>query len=282
LLRAHLAVIAAAVLFGTTFVVVKDAIALVHPIPFLAVRFLVGAALFVPFSRGSGRQPGLARAGVLCGVALLAGYLFQTIGLQYTTSSVSAFITYLLVVLVPVLSAIVLRRPPELPVVGGVVLATLGLVLLSGGVSHIGKGELLTVGCALAFAVHILLLAEAAPRFPTAALNAVQVGVVGVVCLVVGLFTGGFAFPLKAWLAAIYTGAAVSAGAMGLQVWGQRRVGPSRTSLLLMVEPVSAAVLGAFLGDHLGWEGGIGAALILGGILLAEAPVLLAPTSKAA
>ncbi|HZQ28116.1 MAG TPA: DMT family transporter [Acidimicrobiales bacterium] len=279
MLRAHLAVVAAAVLFGTTFVVVKDAIALAHPIPFLAVRFLVGAVLFVPFSRGQSHRadPGVVRAGVLCGAALLAGYLFQTIGLQYTSSSVSAFITYLLVVLVPVLSAVVLRRAPDRAVAAGVLLSTLGLVLLSGGVSHIGKGELLTLGCAFAFAVHILLLAEAAPRFPTAALNAVQVGVVGAVCLVVGLFTGGFGFPLKAWLAAIYTGAAVSAGAMGLQVWGQRRVGANRTSLLLMVEPVSAAILGAALGDHLGWEGALGAALILGGILLAEAPVLLAP-----
>jgi drug/metabolite transporter (DMT)-like permease len=272
ILRAHAAIVVAAVLFGSTFIVVKDAIEDVDPIAFLAVRFLAGAIACVPFMK---RRPdrGLMTAGWWTGAALLAGYVFQTIGLQYTTSSVSAFVTYLLVVLVPVLSALLLRQLPSRPVLIGIVLATAGLVALTGGVDQIGKGEVLTLGCALAFAVHILLLSEWSPRFPTAALNAVQLAVVGAVCLMVGAFTGGYAFPAKAWAAAIYTGLVVSAGALGLQVWAQRRVGASRTSLLLMVEPVAAAVLGAIAGERLGIKGMIGAALILAGIAVAEAPI---------
>ena len=134
-LRAHLAVVAAAVLFGTTFFVVKDAVAEAQPIPFLAARFLIAAAVLFPFARRSGRLPsetGVLRAGVLCGLALAAGYVFQTVGLQYTSSSVSAFITYLLVVIVPVLSAVILRRVPGPAVITGVVLATAGLFLLTG------------------------------------------------------------------------------------------------------------------------------------------------------
>src|SRR4051794_11831013 len=133
---AHVAVVAAAVLFGSTFFVVKDAVADVGPVPFLGVRFLIGALVLAPFARGGRgrrpRQPGLLRAGALCGLALAAGYLFQTIGLQYTTGSVSAFITYMLVVIVPVLSAIALRRPPGLFTSAGVVLAFVGLFLLTG------------------------------------------------------------------------------------------------------------------------------------------------------
>ena len=268
-----MAVVAAAVLFGTTFVMVKDAVADVGPVPFLAVRFLVGAAAMAPFARRGPSQPGVWRAGAVCGAALLLGYVFQTVGLQYTTSSVSAFVTYLLVVMVPVISAVTLRKVPTPPTIIGVVLATAGLFLLTGRGAHLGKGELLTLGCALSFAVHIVLLSHFAPKFDTTKLNGIQLLVVGGACLVPGLWLGGYGFTARAWLAAAYTGVAVSGVALGLQLWGQRRVGPTRTSLLLMIEPVSAAFLGYAVGDRLGAGGVVGALLILAGIAVAELPV---------
>lgn len=273
-LRAHLAVAAAGVLFGTTFVVVEDAVRSAEPVPFLAVRFLIGAAALAPFARRSPRQPGRGKAALACSVALLAGYVLQTIGLQYTTPSVSAFVTYLLVVIVPVLAAVVLRRPPSRPVTAGVVLATAGLFLLSGDTTTLGlhRGELLTLGCAFAFAVHILLLSELSPRFETVPLTAMQLAFVGLACLVPGAFLGGYAFPLRVWVAALYTGITVSALAFVLQVWGQRLVGPTRTSLLLMLEPVSAAALGYAMGDGLGAAAAVGAILILAGVAVAEIP----------
>jgi len=118
--------------------------------------------------------------------------------------------------------------------------------------------------------VHIVLLAEFAPRFDSLRLNAVQLTVIGALCLVPGFFTGGYDFPISVWLAAIYTGIAASAIAFGLMVWAQRLVSPSRTALLLMLEPVFAAIAGALAGDHLGVVGVAGAALILAGILVAE------------
>lgn len=285
-MRAHAAVLVAAVLFGTTFVVVRDAVADVAVVPFLAVRFLIGAAVLAPFalrgrprSGGPDHQPGLARAGLACGAVLLAGYLFQTVGLQYTTASVSAFVTYLLVVLVPLLSALVLRRPPGRATLAGVVVAVAGLFLLTGQGTGLGlgKGELLTLGCALAFAVHILLLADLAPRFDTIRLTAAQLAVVGGACALPGLFVGGYDFTARAWVAAAYTGASVSGLAFALQVWGQRRVGPTRTALLLMLEPVSAAMVGAVVGERLGWSGAAGACLILVGIVVAEVPLARRP-----
>jgi drug/metabolite transporter (DMT)-like permease len=271
---AHLALVGAAFFFGTTFLVVKDAVRHVEPVPFLAVRFLIGAACAWAFAgrtrRRSGAEPGLAKAGFLCGVMLLAGYVFQTVGLQYLSSSVSAFITYLLVLIVPLLSAAVLRRPPTPPTVAGILIAAAGLYLLHGAGLSVGKGELLTLGCAFCFAVHIVLLADFAPRYDALRLNAVQLTVVGVGCLLPGLFTGGYAFPASAWLAAAYTGVAASAVAFGLMVWAQRHVGPSRTALLLMLEPVFAAVAGAIAGEHLGVLGATGALFILAGIFVAE------------
>ncbi|HUQ39145.1 MAG TPA: DMT family transporter [Acidimicrobiales bacterium] len=279
-LRAHLAVIAAAFLFGSTFVVVKDAIADAEPIPFLAARFLIAAAVLTPFARRSPRERGVAAAGAWCGTALASGYVVQTVGLQYTSAPVSAFITYLLVVLVPVMSAAWLRRWPSRPVMAGVLIATIGLFLLTGGIDAMGRGEVLTVGCAIAFAVHIILLAEYSPRFDLFRLNAVQMAVVGGLCLGPGLWFGGYGFGAKAWAAAAYTGVAASAVAMYLQTYGQRRVGPTRTSLLLMIEPVSAALLGVATGDQLGIRGAIGAGVILAGIAVAELEALRTPAVR--
>jgi drug/metabolite transporter (DMT)-like permease len=278
---ASLALVAAALLFGSTFLVVQDAVETVEPLPFLAVRFTIGAAVLLPLAlrRGTAdlRTPGLLRAGVLAGFALTAGYVLQTVGLQYTTSSVSAFLTYLLVVFVPLIVAATTRRLPPWPTVAGVGLAVAGLALLGGGPEvGTGRGELLTLGCALAFAIHLLLLADAAPRFPVAALSTVQFAVVAGVVAVPVLLSGGASLD-GAWAAAVYTGVAVTALGLGLQAWGQRRVTPTRAALLLLIEPVSAAVLGFASGERLGAAGGAGAVLILGGILVSELAVPVAP-----
>lgn len=249
----------------------------VEPIPFIAARFAIGALVLLPLVvvRGSGPNGPQARTtlrwGVAAGAALGAGYVLQTTGLQYTTSSVSAFLTYLLVVFVPLLSALLLRRPPRRSTVVGVVLALLGLWLLTEGAGiGIGRGELLTVGCALAFAVHILVLDRTA-GVDIVRLNATQFAVVALALVVPGAFAdGGYDFPPSAWLAALYTGVVVNVVAFGLQVWGQRRVSPSRTALVLMLEPVFAAILAYAGGERLGAAGAIGAGLILAGILVSE------------
>jgi drug/metabolite transporter (DMT)-like permease len=279
---ASLALVAAALLFGSTFLVVQDAVESVEPLPFLTVRFAIGTAALAPLALRRGttdlRTPGLLKAGALAGVALTAGYVLQTIGLQYTTSSVSAFLTYLLVVFVPLIVAVRTRRLPPWPTVAGVAIAVGGLALLGGGPDvGAGRGELLTLGCALAFAVHLLVLADAAPRLPVAALSAVQFAVVAGVLVVPGVLAGGYRFDGGAWAAAVYTGVAVTAVGLGLQAWGQRRVSATRAAILLLIEPVSAAVLGFAAGERLGMAGGAGAALILAGILVSELAVPVAP-----
>ena len=268
--RGEVAIVAAAVLFGSTFVVVKDAVAAAEPVPFLSARFLIAAAVLWPLARRRPADPGILMASFWCAIALAAGYVFQTVGLQYTSGSVSAFVTYLFVVIVPVMSAVFLKRFPSPTTVAGLVVATVGLVLLSGGAGAFRKGEWLTLGCAFSFAAHVVLLGHFSPRHDTWRLTCTQLALVGAMLLVPGFFTGGFAFPAGAWAAAAYTAVAASAGALGLQIWGQRLIGPSRTSLLLMLEPVSAAFLGYLVGDRLGAKGVVGALLILSGIALAE------------
>ena len=182
-LRADVALAGAAFLFGSTFLVMQDAVEDVEPVPFITARFAIGALVLLPLALRASRSPDLLRHGAGAGLALATGYVFQTVGLQYTSSSVSAFLTYLLVVFVPVLSSLLLRRPPLPSTVAGVALAVGGLLALTAGAGDggglgLGRGELLSVGCAVAFAVHIVLLGAWAPKHDVTALNCVQFAVV--------------------------------------------------------------------------------------------------------
>jgi drug/metabolite transporter (DMT)-like permease len=269
------ALVVAAVCFGSTFVVVQGAIERVEPIPFLAVRFLLGAVLLWPFARRRPSSPGELRDGALAGGALVLGYILQTVGLQYTGSATSAFITYLLVVFVPLLAFVLLRRRPHPITLLGIVEAVVGLVLLTdpggaGEAAGFGRGELLTLGCAVAFAAHVVILGETAHRHDPIRLAAVQVTVVGLACAIPGGWLGGYRFPAGAVAAAVTTAVVATALAFGLQVFGQRTVPPARAALLLLIEPVFAGVVAAFRGDSLDATQVAGAALILTAVFLSE------------
>ena len=267
-----LALIGAALCFGGTFLVVQDAVERVEPVPFLGLRFSLGALALWPLARRRPAQPGELRDGLWGGVALLAGYVLQTVGLQYTDSATSAFLTYLLVVFVPLLGLALHRRRPHSATLAGVVLAVVGLVLLTdpGDGTGIGRGEVLTLGCAVAFALHVLVVASTAGRHDPVRLAMVQVGVVGLACAAAGVFLGGYAFPLEAVAAAVATAVVATALAFVLQVTGQRTVPPTRAALLLLLEPVFAGFLAGLTDEPLGPVQVAGAGVILVAIVLSE------------
>jgi drug/metabolite transporter (DMT)-like permease len=281
-LRADAALVGAAFLFGGTFLVVQEGVEQADPVPFIGVRYLVAVAVLAPFALRRPATPGVVRDGVLAGVALGAGYVFQTAGLQYTTSSTSAFITYLLVVFVPLIAAVAVRRPPHVTTVAGVAIAVVGLALLTGGGSgSFGKGEVLTLGCAVSFAAHIVVVAQVVRRHDVLLLTLVQLTTVCAACGAAGFLLGGYGFGAKGWAAAVATGVGATAVAFVLQIWAQRVVGPTRTAIVLLLEPVFAAVLGYLTGERLGWIGAAGALLILVAVALTEVlPQLLTQRSS--
>jgi drug/metabolite transporter (DMT)-like permease len=269
--KADLALVVAAFFFGTTFLVVQDAVEDAEPVPFLAVRFLIGGAVLAVLGRGRPSTPRELRHGVAAGVALLVGYVVQTVGLQYTSPSTSAFITYLLVVFVPLLSLIVLRRRPHPLTLVGLALAVAGLVLLTGGAdTSFGRGEVLTLACAVAFAAHIVILGETAGRHDAVRLTCVQVATVGLACLGASAVTGGLQLGAGALWAAAFTGVFATALAFFAMVWAQRIVSPSRAALILLLEPVFAALLARVTGDELTGSALAGGALILSAVVVAE------------
>ncbi|MBI2710787.1 MAG: DMT family transporter [Actinobacteria bacterium] len=260
----------AAFLWGTTFLVVKDATEAASPVPFIATRFLIGAACLWPFARRRPGSPGELRHGVAAGLAFLAGYVFQTVGLQYTESSTSAFITYLLVVIVPLLDGCVARRWPHWSTYAGVSLAITGLALLSGGVQGLGRGELLTLAAALFFAVHLVILDRTTAKHDPVRFTLWQVLTVGAVAFLPGLALGGYGFGLPALGAAAFTGVGPTAVAVLCMSAAQRFVPPARAALLLLLEPVFAALLGYVVGERLGIAGALGATLILVAVAVTE------------
>lgn len=258
-------------LFGSTFLVVQGAVDRAAVLPFLAVRFLIGTAVLWPLARRNPSTPHEVRHGVLAGLTLLGGFLLQTTGLRSTTSATSAFITYLLVVIVPLIGVVRTRKAPPVNVLLGVVLAVAGLYLLSGGIDGIGTGELLTVGGAFFFALHIVVLGEVAERHDPIRLTMWQALTVAVCCFFPGFFApGGYSFDAGVWFAAAFCGVGATAAAFWCMTWAQRVVPESQAAIILLLEPVSAAVLGALAGEALGMAGAVGAVLILASVLVAE------------
>lgn len=270
--------------WGSTFVLVKDITEQVSPMLFLAVRFMLGALAIALFMAFTGRWRGLTvrelRWGALIGVALWAGYALQTLGLRGTTASNAGFITGLSVVIVPLLGVFVLRQKPGPWAWAGVALATVGLAMLSfgsgsggaKGLSFLG-GDGLVLGCAFAFAVQIVLIAKVAGWCNPWHLTIVQVTVAGLLNAVSALI---FERPVtglsgEVWAGAAFLGIVASGLAIVLQTGVQRYTTVVHTALIFSLEPVFALAFGYWLqGDRLSAVALWGAGLILAGMLLAE------------
>jgi drug/metabolite transporter (DMT)-like permease len=266
---AGLAIVGAAFLFGSTFVVIKDAVAQFPPVSFVGWRFLIGGVALSLLALPRGRR--LWGDALVAGSLLFVGYTAQTAGLVTTGASNSALITGLFVIITPLLAAALARRPPGAWVMVGAVLAFVGVMLLTSrdGVS-LAPGDLLTLVCAVAFAGHIVALSRSAPRHPVVPFTAAQLLVTAAFAFPTALVVEGWRLPTTREVPALaLTALGVSAGAFLLQIWAQTVVGPARTGILLAMEPVFGVATAAMvLEERLTPHGWLGAALIVGAIYL--------------
>ncbi len=298
-LRAHILLIAVVAIWGFTFVVVKGALADVSPLLFNCLRMaLAFGCLTFFYYRHFGRMTRQSLfAGVIVGFCLAMGYQFQTAGLRLTTPSKSAFITGMIVVLVPLLSAVPFLRPrnvraPRWNAWAGAVIAFIGILLLTTppgsalDFRSIGIGDLLTLGCAFGFSFHVLALARLSPRIPFEQLAILQVGFCAAFMAV--------SMPLleHPWIhwsprvvvALLVTALLATATAFAVQSWAQKFLPATHTALILALEPVFAWITSfLFLGERLGRRSAMGALLILTGIAFTELfPMPIQPSSHEA
>ncbi|MBM3767525.1 MAG: DMT family transporter [Acidobacteria bacterium] len=277
-MRADLTLALIALIWGTTFVLVKRALDDISPFLYLAMRFTLAAIVLAAIfhkriARGiSRREIGI---GMVVGAVLMSGYVLQTVGLQTTTPSKSAFLTGLYVVLVPFASAAVYRVRPRWAEIAGVAIAATGMGLLSmqGEMLTIERGDLLTIGCAVAFALHIVLLGHWAPLVGYESLGVMQIAGAALVAVAALPFVE---LPAVKWStpvigAILIGGLLATALAFMLQTWAQQNTTPTRAAILFSLEPVFAWIVSFLVeGEILTGRAALGAALILAGILTVE------------
>jgi drug/metabolite transporter (DMT)-like permease len=264
--------------WGLSFVLIRDALRGTNAVTFIAVRFGVASALLaLPLLRREARarlRPAFA-LGCWAGLALLAGYLLQTYGLERTSAARGGFITGLSVVLVPPL-ALALRGQPLrrraalalLPAAGGLALLTLN----GAGGGAVNVGDWLVAGCAVAFAVQIVLLSPRRggeqPALDATALTLWQTAVVCAGSLLL-LPSSGLRLDGSGLLAAAFLGIAGTAMALWVQTAAQRHVSAARVAFVYTGEPLFAALFAALLGgERLGWSTALGGAAIVAAMLI--------------
>lgn len=281
-LKADLALIGIAAIWGGTFVVVKNALEDASPFAFLAVRFTIGAAAlgWIFRRRIFPVRPGQIRDGALLALFLGGGFAFQTIGLLHTTPSRSAFITGLYVVGVPLIAAAMRMRGLTAASLTGAAMAMAGLYLMTGNgageeTGGLGPGETLTICCAALFAAHIVGVDVLTRRREPLALAFWQVAITGIAAVPLAFLAESPRLDLTPALAGALavTGLGATALAVGVQNAVQARTTPTRTAIIFASEPVFAAAASWLVeGEVLAGPALAGAALILAGMLVAELP----------
>ncbi|MDZ5473180.1 DMT family transporter [Bacillus sp. 31A1R] len=275
--------------WGATFVVVQNAIASLPPHSFNAVRFLLATLLLggwlILFERKqlSHLNRKLLFSGVIMGVWLFVGYAFQTVGLLYTTSSKAGFITGLCAVMVPLLSIILLKQRPSKNAVIGVVIATVGLYMLTmTDMTALNKGDVLVFFCAIGFAMHIIFTGKYSSKYPSLLLTVIQIATVTICSFMFSLITEDYMtafspsvlFRSEVIFALLVTAVFATALAFFAQTNFQKFTTPTRVALIFAMEPVFAAATAyLWINERLSTSALIGCLLILAGMLFAELPM---------
>jgi drug/metabolite transporter (DMT)-like permease len=287
--RADLVLLLIAIIWGTTFTVVHQAVASFPPLALIALRFGCAALLMLPLLLRQGIRWRECQVGMWLGGLLFLGFATQTLGLQRTTPARAGFITGLNVALVPLFGLLVGQRPAPRALLG-VMVAIMGLAVLTWGcaLSWLGctlaaatttqwLGDLLVLLCAVAFALHIVAVSRWATTLPVATVNTWQL-------IAAASLAGSTAFALERPIptpspgvvgAALFLGIIATALVFALQLRVQRYTTATHTALIFALEPVFAAVFAwVWIGEALTGAVLLGGAIMLFGVVLAELPPL--------
>ncbi|MBE9178943.1 DMT family transporter [Oculatella sp. LEGE 06141] len=268
-----LLLIGATLIWGSTFPLLKDTVGTLSPITLVSTRFFIAALAFIPFCRRVNRR--LLREGATLGIVSFAAYMTQVIALETTSSNRAAFITSLNVILVPLLGSVLGRSiASKIIMAAGLALVGVGIMSWEGGTLVIG--DLWSLGCAVTYAVYILLLEAIAPRHHSLEITAVQI-------MTIALLGMGWAVPdlieqrhaITANVGAIlYLGLFATAATTWSQAIAQRRISATETAVVYTLEPVFASFFSLWwLGERLGLRGLLGAGMILVATLLSQVTV---------
>ncbi len=259
--------------WGSTFILIKDLLDRVPTLDFLAVRFAIaGVVMFAVAHRAVfALSPQVLRRAVVVGGIYGVAQILQTAGLAHTSASVSGFITGMYVVCTPLLAAVLLRTPISRVTWAAVVLATAGLGVLTLQGFSVGYGEALTFVAAVLYALHIVSLGAWSTARDALGMSVVQLLVIALICLV-ATAPDGVVLPQtgRDWASVVYMAMVAGALALIAQTWAQSQLSPTRTALIMSMEPVFAAVFAVLLGGE-----GLTGRMLLGGAMVLTAMLVV-------
>ena len=269
-------------LWGTTFVIVKDALIECPSYQLITIRFSIAAILVIATLNKKiySINPIEMKYGILCGILLFIGYAFQNFGLIITTPSKSAFITSVSIILVPIFLIFIKQVQIKKNMWLAILIAIIGLyLLLNPQQGQMNWGDLLTFGCAISFALHIIFQDITLRDNKKIKINILRFFLVQliIVILLSIIFstiyeTMIFEFSTNLIRAFLITGIFATYIAFILMIWAQKHISSTQTALILSLEPIFAALFSTFYwgGDVLGLFGWIGGLLIVLGIIISE------------
>ncbi|UZJ77004.1 DMT family transporter [Fictibacillus sp. KU28468] len=278
-----------ALVWGTTFVIVQNAVAFLPPFAFNSIRFFLAAIIlggWIVFAAPDKKQflksKRIWHKGISLGFWLYLGYGFQTVGLVYTTSSKTAFITGLSVVVVPLMAVFLLKQRLNLSSAISVIMAVAGLYLLTGGSGlAMNKGDFFVLLCAFSFGMHIVMTAKFASGAPVLWLTLIQLATVSFLSMITSLsienwkpaFKWDIMLQKEVITALVVTAIFATALAFLAQTYFQGYTTPARVALIFALEPVFGALTAyVWANETLGAKGITGCILILAGMIAAEFP----------
>ena len=272
-----LSLLAAALIWGTSFVVLKSTLNSIGTMWVLAIRFTLSALIMLCLSFRSVRHASVRClcGGAWIGAALAAAYIVQTYGLVYTTPGKNAFLTSTYCVLTPFISWAVYRRRPELShlIAAFLCVAGIGFVSLSEGLTDLNRGDLLTLGCGVFYSAHILLIEYFGDSGDAVSLSAVQFAAAAVIC-----WAGALLFekppamlPAQTWVSIAYLSVMCTTLCFFLQVWGIRQTQASAAALILTLEAVFGVLISIlFYHEIVTVKIAFGFALIFAAVLISQ------------
>lgn len=270
---AALALLAITALWGSTFFLIKDLLDRVPTLDFLAIRFAIASlAMLAVAPRAVARLSAESRRhAMVLGVVYGAAQILQTAGLAHTPASVSGFITGMYVVFTPLFAAAILKTRINAVTWCAVALATAGLGVLSLNGLSIGYGESITLVSALLYALHIVGLGAWSKPAEALGMSILQIMVITAVCFVATV-PDGIVLPStgRDWLSIVYMALFAGALAMLGQTWAQAHLPPTRTALIMSMEPVFAAFFAVLFGNE-----SLTVRMLTGGLMVLTAMVVV-------
>ncbi|WP_462425939.1 DMT family transporter [Fusobacterium varium] len=274
-LRANFFVGLVALFWGSTYFLTKIGIGMLEPFNLTSLRFATAFLVTVLFFRKRVLKVDKVtlKYSIILGILAFISVLTMTIGVKYTSASNAGFLISLSVVMIPLISVIFLKKKIKFKLLVSVILATIGIVLLTLNEQlTINKGDILCIICALAFALQVLVMERIPKNADSVAIGALQLGIVGVMNGIISFTIETFKFPhnLKLWGVIMLLGIFCTAVCYIMQIYALKDTSAIQAGIILSLEPVFSAIFAfVFLGELLSTKGYIGAVLLFISVILA-------------